>query len=274
MMRLQVRHLRLPLPGHPARRLEIDALDLPQGQWVALVGANGSGKSTFLKSIATTAGLSMSDDHADGRSPPAEILLDGKPLAQWRRRERARRLAWLPQTVDHMDSGLSVEQTVMLGRLPWLGLTQTPGERDRAAVVDALARVDALALRDRQITHLSGGELQRVLIARVLAAQAGVYLLDEPFDALDAAHQQALLATLGALSDQGTSTLVVVHDLNIALQADAIVVLLYGRATAVRSPQEPDLHSDLERAFGGAIEILKHPAGAGWIALPRRVRQR
>lgn len=273
-MRLQVRNLRIPLPGHPARRLEVDALDLPQGQWVALVGANGSGKSTLLRGLATMARLSTRDDQADVRRPSAEILLDGRPMAQWRPRERARRLAWLPQTVERIESGLSVEQTVMLGRLPWLGLTQTPGEHDRAAVVDALSRVDALALRDRQITHLSGGELQRVLIARVLAAQAGVYLLDEPFDALDATHQQALLATLKDLCEHGASALVVVHDLNIAMQADAIVLLLNGRATPMRPPDEPSLHVDLERAFGGAIEILKHPAGAGWIALPRRAWKR
>lgn len=263
-MTLRVRQLEVRLPLDPPRTLQVDALDLQGGQWVALVGANGSGKSTLLRSLATTPGL------VRPRNALTEFVLDGRAIQDWDARSRAQRISWLPQTGGESDGALTVAQTVMIGRAPWLGLLQPPGDRDRRAVDNALRQVDVHALRDRALSSLSGGERQRALIARVLATEAQLMLLDEPLAHLDAPHQQALLRVIRSRCDQGACALIVVHDLNIALQADAVIVLFEGRAHPARSVHDRALHRDLERSCGGAIEVLPHPGGAGWIALPRR----
>jgi len=250
---LQVNDLKLLRPDRSGRPLlQIDNLSLEAGRWTALVGPNGAGKSTLLRELITA------------RQPGA--WLDGQPLADWSPRIRAQRLAWLPQTGARLEAGLTVQQLVMLGRAPWTGLLRTPDRTDLESVARALAALGLEGLADRPVAALSGGEQQLALIARVLATEAAVLLLDEPVSHLDAPHQRRLMSALRQRCAQGACALVVLHDLNLALQADAVIVVHEGKALPARSPGDPSLQADLVRAFGQAIEVLPHPDGLRWIA--------
>jgi iron complex transport system ATP-binding protein len=227
---------------------------VPAG-WTAIVGPNGAGKSTLLRALA-------------GLLVPAAggVRLDGRALAAWPARERARRIAWLGQQAD-VTGELTVEQTVELGRLPHLGLVGAPAAADRAAVEAAMAATECAPWRERRLHELSGGERQRVLIARVLATEAPLLLLDEPTTHLDAPHQVALARLFRRLAEHHT-VVSVLHDLPLALQADRLLVLRDGRITADGAHDDPALHEALVAAFDGAIRITALNGGRP-IAVPR-----
>ena len=152
------------------------SLSLKAGEWMALVGPNGAGKSSLLKALA-------------GLSPASgEVILQGKPWAEWPRRERAQTLAWLGQAEAGQDD-LTVYDVAMLGRLPHQSWLASPSAQDKAVVEVALKTVQAWDWRTRSLGQLSGGERQRVLLARALAVQADVYLMDEPLAGVDVPHQ-------------------------------------------------------------------------------------
>lgn len=196
--------------------------------------------------------------------PGPEVELDGRPLGDWAPRERALRLAWLAQAGE-ASGDLTVRDTVMLGRLPHLGLLGTPGPRDEAAVDAAMDATECRDWQYRRLQQLSGGERQRVLLARALATEAPVLLLDEPTTHLDAPHQVALAKLFRRLGS--THTVVsVLHDLPLALHADRLLVLCGGRVLAHGSHDDPVVHAALVDAFGGAVRIDR--SGARAMALP------
>jgi iron complex transport system ATP-binding protein len=228
-------------------------LDLAQG-WTAIVGPNGAGKSTLLRALAGLQRL-----HA-GR-----VLLDGRPLTEVAPRKRAQRIAWLAQQGE-VSGELTVQETVELGRFAHLGLMGTPGPADRAAVAHAMTFVECSAWSARRLYELSGGERQRVLLARVLATEAPLLLLDEPTTHLDAPHQVALARLFRKLAlDRAVVT--VLHDLPIAMQADRIVVLQAGHLVADGTPDDPPLQRALESVFDAAIRIEAGGAGRPRVAL-------
>ncbi len=236
-----------------ARVLDGVSLDARPG-WTAIVGPNGAGKSTLLRVLA---GL---------RAPDAgEVLLDGRPLAAWPPRERARRIAWLTQQ-GTVTGDLTAREIVLLGRLPHLGLVAAPGAADEAAAERAMAEAECAVWRDRRPQALSGGERQRVLLARALAVEAPLLLLDEPTTHLDPPHQAALARLLRRRAAAGTTVVSVLHDLSLALVADHLVLLVGGRVRAEGAADDPALHAALVEAFEGAIRIER--AGARWIAFP------
>ena len=159
-------------------------LELHAGRVTAVVGPNGAGKSTLLRHLAGLAAPQA------GRVCLGEHDLRGLPA-----RQRARRLAYLPQRTT-LAYDLGVRELVLLGRAPYLPAFGAPAASDRAAVDAALARVDLAALADRTVRSLSGGELQRVMLARMLVGEAGVLVLDEPTAALDIGHALAFLGHL------------------------------------------------------------------------------
>ncbi len=221
--------------------------------WTAVVGPNGAGKSTLLRVLA-------------GLLAPAqgEVVLEGRPLADWPAAERARRVAWLPQQGE-AEGELTVREVVQLGRLPHLGLFGTPGPEDERAVDTALDATECTPWQHRRLHALSGGERQRALLARALATEAPVLLLDEPTTHLDAPHQVALVRLLRRLA--GARTIVsVMHDLPLALHADRVLVLKGGRVQAEGAHDDPALHRALVAAFEGAIRIEARDGRA--IALP------
>ena len=226
---------------------------LPAARWTSIVGPNGAGKSTLLKVLA-------------GLLPyQGEVTLLGQPLATLPRRERARQLAWLGQSEVSGDD-LTVWDVAMLGRLPhqtWLG---SPSAADHAAVEQALKATQAWDWRARTLGQLSGGERQRVLLARALAVQAKVLLMDEPRANLDPPHQADWLGLVRTLVKQGCTVVSVLHEISMALQADEMLVVADGRVTHQGACGDAETHRALERVFEGRIAI--HAIATQWVALP------
>lgn len=229
------------------------ALALPPAQWTAVVGANGAGKTTLLRALA---GLQRPD--------AGEVWLRGRPLARWPRVQRARQLAWLAQGADTTDN-LTVTECVALGRFPYTGWWGREQPGDRQAIGHALAATGAEGWAQRRMRTLSGGERQRVLLARALAVQASVLLLDEPTTFLDPPHQQEVAQLLRSLArQQGVTVVSVIHDLSLALAADRLVVLGDGHVIGHGTPREALQGDWLTQAFGSRIEIIEHQRQPLW----------
>jgi iron complex transport system ATP-binding protein len=227
---------------------------LPAARWTSVVGPNGAGKSTLLKALA-------------GLLPHSgQVQLLDRPLAQWRGRERARCLAWLGQGEQGADD-LSVWDVAMLGRLPHQPWLAPPSPADRVAVEQALRATQAWDWRERPLGALSGGERQRVLLARLLAVQAEVMLMDEPLANLDPPHQADWLLLVRELVAQGKTVVSVLHEIGMALHADQMVVMAQGRVHHQGACDDPTTHQALEQVFDHRIAI--HPLGDQWVALPR-----
>ncbi len=229
-------------------------LAFPAARWTSIVGPNGAGKSTLLKALA-------------GLLPHSgQVLLMDRPLAQWRGRERARCLAWLGQGEQGADD-LSVWDVAMLGRLPHQPWLAPPSHADRMAVEQALRATQAWDWRVRPLGALSGGERQRVLLARLLAVDAEVLLMDEPLANLDPPHQADWLLLVRELVAQGKTVVSVLHEIGMALHADQLVVMEQGRVVHQGACKDPLTHRALEDVFDHRIAI--HPLADQWVALPR-----
>jgi iron complex transport system ATP-binding protein len=220
------------------------------GELVALCGPNGAGKSTLLRLLL---GL-----HAPSSG---RVALGGQPIARMSRRQIARQAALLPQDAP-ADVPLSVREAVSLGRLPHLGRLQPETAADVEAVARALAATDTTALADRPIAELSGGERQRAHLARALAQEAPLLLLDEPIAGLDIAHQLAVMDLLRATVDAGRAVVVALHDLALAARRCDRILLLAGGALDADAPPAAVLTSDtLARVFGVRADIRLDPTG-------------
>jgi len=238
---LQARGLSLDLGGR--RVVDCVSVALHAGEWVAIVGPNGAGKSSLLSMLA---GL---------RKPAAgAVQLQGRPLADWPLAQRARAVAWLAQQGE-AEGEMAARDVVLLGRLPHHGLLGAPSHTDQAAVDAAMAQTECTAFAQRRLSELSGGERQRVLLARALAVQSSVLLLDEPTTHLDAPHQRALMRCVALRRDQGAAVAVVLHDLTLALAADRVWLMDGGRLVADATPDDPALHAALGVVFDHAVAI-------------------
>jgi iron complex transport system ATP-binding protein len=257
--RLEADAVRVALGGRTV--LDGVSVHLEAGRWSAIVGPNGAGKSTLLSALA---GLR--------RVEAGAVRLDGRAIGEWPARERARRVAWLSQHGE-ADGELAARDVVLLGRLPHHGLFGAPDAADLAIADAAMRETECDAFAARRLGSLSGGERQRVLIARALAVDAPVLLLDEPTTHLDAPHQRALVRGLRARATAGAAVATVLHDLGLALAADRLLVLVAGRVAVEGSPDDAPVRAALARAFGDAIRVVRLEAGddspARWIAVPR-----
>lgn len=234
-------------------------LTVAGGCWTSIVGPNGAGKSTFLKVLA-------------GLLPPSsgQVLLQERPLAGWPARERAQRMAWLGQNEAAADD-LTVLDVALLGRLPHQGWMQPPSDADHAAVEAALRSTQAWEWRERPLGQLSGGERQRVLLARALAVNAALILMDEPLANLDPPHQTDWLLLVRSLVARGCTVVSVLHELSMALQADDVAVLANGRLLHHGAARDPATHRALEAVFDDRITI--HCVQDQWLALPRLIHR-
>ncbi len=237
--------------GYGARTVLADAsLSLRAGELCALCGPNGAGKSTLLRALIGLHPISS------GR-----VSLGGDPLAILSRREIARRAALLPQDTP-VELPLTVREVVALGRLPHLGRFEPEGQNDVAAVETALAATDVAGLADRSVAELSGGERQRVHLARALAQEAPLLLLDEPLAGLDLAHQLRALELVRASVQSGRAVLLAVHDLTLAARfCDRLVLVADGRVRADAPPAEVLTVDNLARWFGVRAEIRVDAGG-------------
>ena len=234
------------------------SLSLRRGEWAAIVGPNGAGKSTLLSVLA---GLC--------RPHSGSVWLHGAPMQQWTPRQRAQRLAWLSQQGE-AEGEISVRDVVRIGRLPRHGLFGAITAQDEAAVEAALAETECIEYADRRLNEISGGERQRALIARALAGQSSVLLLDEPAAHLDAPHQRTLVRSLAARARAGAAVAVVMHDLTLALAADRLLVMSAGRLRADGPADDAVVRETLIETFGRAFSIERVGSGIGprWVVLP------
>jgi len=221
------------------------SLDVPAGSWVAVIGPNGAGKSSLLKSIV---GVVAHD---------GEILLDGTPVSGLSARERARAVAYAPQSPE-LPERLTVTDYVLLGRTPHLAPLARERRADLAIVEQVLGRLDLAGLARRALRTLSGGERQRAVLARVLAQQAGLLLLDEPTTGLDIGHAQALLDLVDRLrAEEGATVVSTLHDLTLSAQyADRLVLMDGGAVVAAGTPAEVLTRETVRRHYAANVEIL------------------
>jgi len=228
-------------------------LALPAGRWTTIVGPNGAGKSTLLKA------LSQLLPH-EGR-----VRMLGRDVSAWSHKERARTLAWLGQNEGGAED-LLAQDVVMLGRLPhqpWLGAASP---QDHAAVQAAMQETQCWDWRRRSLGSLSGGERQRVLLARALAVQAPLLLMDEPLANLDPPHQSDWLRIVRRHVERGGTALSVLHEITMALHADEMVIMGAGQILHQGRCTDAATHRALEAVFQRRIGI--HSLAGQWVALP------
>jgi iron complex transport system ATP-binding protein len=229
--------------------IDVDLVAEPRS-WTAIVGPNGAGKSTLLRAIA---GLTRHD---------GQVLLDGQDVAQLDPRARATEIGFAPQ-IPVLPDSMAVRDYVLLGRTPYRSLLSGPGDADRSAVGEALQRLDLLAMAERPIRTLSGGERQRAVLARALAQQPRLLLLDEPTASLDLGHAQQVLELVDELRrEDGLTVISTLHDLALAGQyADRLVMLACGRMVASGSPAQVLTANALTTHYGANAEVLAGPGG-------------
>jgi iron complex transport system ATP-binding protein len=238
-------------PGAPQPALRQVRCEVAPGRLLAVVGPNGSGKSTLLRALLGLAELES-----------GTVTLKGRPLAQWRRPEIATVLGVVSQREEILFP-LGVEETVLMARYARLGPLAPAGERDRAAVRSALERCDAWSLRHRRTETLSGGEWQRVRVARALAQEPEALLLDEPTVALDVRHEMEVFELVRALVDAGLGALVITHHLNLAARyADELLLLNEGREVAHGTPVEVLREETLSSVFQWPVAVAPWRGGA------------
>ena len=229
------------------------SLQIPLARWTSIVGPNGAGKSTLLKALAGLLAHS------------GEVALLGQSLTAWRAKDRAQQMSWLGQNEGSTDD-LTVYDVAMLGRLPYQPWLAPPSAADHAAVERCLRDTQAWDWRARPLGQLSGGERQRVLVARALAVEAEVLLMDEPLANLDPPHQTDWLLMVRALIASGKTVVSVLHEISFALQADELMVMDKGRITHHGACVDPATHRALEKVFDHRIAV--HQLAGQWLALP------
>ena len=226
------------------------SLSVNAGEVLALIGPNGVGKSTLIRACSGTL-----------KPIVGRVTVDGQDVRRLRMEERAKLIAVVPQAV-RLPETFSVFETVSMGRTPYLGWLGREGEQDRSAVQAALDRTATLELAERPLGQLSGGEQQRVLIARALAQAARTLLLDEPTAHLDLKHQASVLGLVCDLAHaENYAVLVALHDLNLAAQyADRVALLSNGAIAAIGTPEEVLTEGNLSPAYGLHVAVYEHPA--------------
>ena len=232
------------------RLLDAVDLDVPPGEWLNVVGPNGAGKTTLLRVLA---GLAAAE---------GTICVQGRDVRSLHRREWAQRVALVPQS-PVVPAGMTVAQYVLLGRTPHIPPLGAEGPADIDAARGALARLDLLDFADRDVETLSGGERQRVLVARLLAQDAPIALLDEPTTALDVGHQQQVLDLVEDLRQHQELTVVAtMHDLTMAGQyGDRLAMIVGGRVVATGTADDVLTEDALSTHYGARVRVLQSDDG-------------
>lgn len=253
---LQLRDVHFAYDGAPVLR-GVD-FSVAEGGFVAVVGPNGSGKTTLVRIVT---GLL--------RPQRGECLVAGRPTHTYRPRELARLVAVVPQE-SYIAFPFTALQVVLMGRAPHLGPLGFESARDVAAARTALRETDSEPLADRLLGELSGGEKQRVIIARALAQEARLLLLDEATTHLDIRHQLDIFRIVRRLNrDRGVSVVMVEHDLNLAAgMSDRMVLLTQGRVFADGTPGEVLTEDNIHQAFGARVRRELDPLTGRPVLLP------
>ncbi len=221
---------------------------IEKGKFISIIGPNGSGKSTLLKILSNLY-----------RPNSGYIFLDGKDIRAFKRKEIAKKISLVPQDTN-IDYDFMVEDIVMMGRHPYKGRFQKEDEEDYRIVEEALYMTNTLQLKDRLITEISGGERQRVIIAKALAQEPFIIMLDEPTSNLDINHQIEILNLLKRFnSKRGTTIVLVIHDINLAARySDEIILLNMGKILGKGSPEEVITTKNIESSYHMDVAIEKN----------------
>lgn len=238
------------------------SLDVLQGSFISILGPNGSGKTTLLKNISNT--LKPHD---------GSILIENQDIKNIKHKELAQKLAVVHQSAEvHFD--FSVYNVVMMGRFPYLKRFQVEGKRDEEIVKEAMLSTSIWELKDKSINEISGGERQRVLIARALTQQPKILLLDEPISHLDIKYQIEILDLCKRLNkDQNITVITTLHDINMASRySDYIVLLKDGNIKEVDIPEKTLTEQNIEEVYGIKVDLIKRNDDERPIILPRSIQ--
>jgi iron complex transport system ATP-binding protein len=258
---ISIRNLIVRYAGAERPAVDDVSFDVVPGRITAVVGPNGSGKSTIVRALL-------------GRQPIAsgEIRLGDAPLDSFDRMEIARQLAVVPQREEPVFP-IPVRDYIGLGRFPHGGPFAARDRADRDAIANAVARADVASLTDRPTDALSGGEWQRVRIARALAQGGATLVLDEPTTFLDVAHEMAVFELLDSLARAGQAVMLVSHQLNLVARfAEHIVLLHHGRVAAAGAPAAVMRADVLERVYEWPLVVARDPAVGAPFLVPLRGR--
>ena len=236
-------------PGALSAALSDVSLEVAPGSFHALLGPNGSGKSTLLRVVL-------------GELAPASgsVSYLGRPMASWRRRDVAQRVAFVPQ-FEPLAFPMTVRALVEMGRYPHVGILGRPGPDDEHAIEKAMRLAGVLDFADRSVTNLSGGERQRARIARGLAQEPDVLVLDEPTAALDLHFEMETFELLRMLvTESGLTVVVATHNLNLAARyASDLMLLAGGKVRAAGAPDSVLRHDILEDVYRWPVVVVPHP---------------
>jgi iron complex transport system ATP-binding protein len=256
---IEFRDVSVRYPRRDLAALSGVSLTAPAGALTAVVGPNGSGKSTLVRALVGRVPLSA-----------GMIVVGDQSTTAMSRRSLATRVAVVVQR-EEPAFPLRVREYVALGRYPHLGLLRAPSRPDRDAVDGALARTETMALADRLITELSGGEWQRVRLARCVAQGARAIVLDEPTTFLDVGHEMGVFELMSRLAREGHAVLLVSHQLNLVARfADHIVLLHRGQVAAAGTPAGVMQGAVLERVYEWPLVVTRDPAVGAPALVPLR----
>jgi iron complex transport system ATP-binding protein len=246
---VQVKHLQVSFGRQPV--LGDLSLEVPEGAFFIIIGPNSSGKTTLLKTLAGAI-----------RPQQGQVEIWGTPVSHYSRQALARLMAVVPQRVP-TDIPFTIQEVVLMGRSPhvgWMGLEQ---QRDMDLALEAMTITNVAHLARRPLYQLSGGELQRVIIARAICQQPRLILLDEPTAALDLAHQVNIMDLMVQLQkERGLTVVMVSHDLNLAaMYSDKLLLMKEGQEICSGQPDEVLTYPQLEQAYGCPLLVDENPLG-------------
>ncbi|MBK7449412.1 MAG: heme ABC transporter ATP-binding protein [Anaerolineales bacterium] len=252
---LKIQNLSASYHGHQV--LHDVSFEVHHGEVLALIGPNGAGKSTIIRAVSGVI-PSTGSVHTNGNDFHA---LD--PM------QRARYVAVVPQAIS-LPPAFSVWETVLMGRTPYLGFLGNASAHDEELTRQALSRVNALSFTDRRVSELSGGEAQRILLARALCQSTPILLLDEPTSHLDLQYQVSLLELIRDLAHKEKLTvLIALHDLNLAARyADRVALLVGGKLDAVGTPRAVLTPEKISNAYCLPVQVVEHPFEDSPLVLP------
>ena len=256
-MRLQVEGLHFRYAAQAPAVLRGLSMALGAGEVLGIVGPNGAGKSTLIQLLTRLL------------VPEAgEIRLDGRLLRSYSRLALARAVAVVPQAAA-LPEDFRVADIVMMGRTPHVGFWRSEGSQDHAVVRWAMQRSDVYHLRHRRVASLSGGEKQRLVLARALAQEPRYLLLDEPTNHLDVHYQVDVLRFVRAEAARGIGVLLVLHDLNLAARVCQRLLLLHqGRSAAYGTPQQVLQADILQQVYGEGLHVFAEPGSGLPVVMP------
>jgi iron complex transport system ATP-binding protein len=256
---IEFKELVVRYPGAPRNAVDGVSFECASGKLTALAGPNGSGKSSIVRALLRRI-----------ETPGGTVTLDGRDVLALSYAELARSVAVVPQREETIFP-TRVQEYVSLGRYPHLGLWSSPGPDDKHAVDEALTQAGVADLASRDTNALSGGEWQRVRIARALAQKTPALVLDEPTTFLDVAHEMAIFELLSSLARSGLAVLLVSHQLNLVARfANTIVLLDRGKIATSGSPAEVMKADRLEAIYGWPVVVTRDPAVGAPALVPLR----